>query len=493
MSTTLSTLGVLDPFVPSPVEPWNRARVQHLYLRLGFGADLATVNAGLAMEPSALVDQLIDNILAQGEPDAPFWANWSNQDYIDSGDVDMEMYFQHKYELRVRWTREMITEGLRSKMALFWHNHFVTEEEVYFCNSSMWAYYAILHTQAMGNFRTFVEQMGKNPAMLVYLNGNQNVAEEPNENYARELLELFTLGESNGYTQDDIVEVARALTGWRHDMYGCGPAVTFNPFFFDDGPKTIFGQTGNWNYDDVHELIFTERATEVAHYICEKLYRYFVYDKPDETVIEAMAQTFLDNNWEISAVMRQLFKSGHFFAERMLNTRIKSPVEVMSGLFTQLGMVYNENFNDGTVDYLTYICQELGQEIFNPVDVAGWPGYHAWLNENTLAFRWRFSADFIYGTFANSDVSRDKLVQLALELADGEISDPVLVTNALTTFFLNQELEPRLLDTAVQYFKGEIPENYFEEGLWNLYFPEAPYQVANLLYYLTRLPEWQLC
>ncbi len=493
MSTSLTTLGVLDPYIPSIAEPWNRARVQHLYLRLGFGADLATLDAGLELGPAVLVDQLIDNIINQGEPDAPFWAFWSTQDYIDNGDVDMEMYFQHKYELRIRWTREMITEGLRSKMALFWHNHFVTEEVVYFCNASMWAYYALLHRHALGNFRTFVEEMGVNPAMLVYLNGNQNVAGEPNENYARELLELFTMGESNGYTQDDIVEVARALTGWRHDMYGCNPQVSFNPFFFDDSSKTIFGQTGNWGYDDVHELIFTERSTQVAHYICEKLYRYFVYDKPAPEVVEAMAQTFLDNNWEISAVMRQLFKSGHFFADRMLNTRIKSPTEAMSTLFTQLGMSYGPEYNDDTINYITYICQELGQEVFNPVDVAGWPGYHAWLNENTLAFRWGFSADFLFGTIVATETGRQKLTQLALELGNGEINDPVIITDALATFFLNQPLEPRLLETAVQYFKGEIPENYFEEGLWNLYFPEVPYQIANLFFYLTRLPEWQLC
>lgn len=493
MAIATSSLGVLDPYIPDDNMPWNRSRVQHLYLRMGFGASLATVDAGLSQSPTDLVDQLIDSVINMPAPEPPFWAFWTAADYEANDDGTMDMYFTHKYELRMRWSGEMVTQGLRSKLALFWHNHFVTEEEVYDCNAFMWSYYDLLHRMAVGNFRTFVEEMGKNPAMLVYLNGNQNIAAAPNENYARELMELFTMGESNGYTQDDIVAVARGLTGWYVDMYACDPTVTFNPANYDNGIKNIFGTAGNWGYDDVHELIFTLRAQETAHYICEKLYRYFVYEKPDAEVVSELAATFIDSGWEISEVLRKLFKSAHFFSDRYINTCIKSPSEVMINLFTLLGLEAGTDYGEDELGTLTYYLQELGQEVFNPVDVAGWTGYHDWLNENTLAFRWSFSATYLFGYFANNENVRNKLVQLALTLGEGEISDEVLLTERLTTYFLNQELDPDLLATAVLYFKGEVPENYFENDEWNLYFPEAPYQILNLLFYLTRLPEWQLC
>lgn len=112
------------------------------------------------------------------------------------------------------------------------------------------------------------------------------------------------MGEGNGYTQNDIVEVARALTGWRVNMYTCDPTVTFDPDLYDNTSKTIFGNAGNWGYDEVHELIFTLRADEVARYICSKLYRFYVYEAPDPVIVEGMAQTFRDNNWEIMPVLR---------------------------------------------------------------------------------------------------------------------------------------------------------------------------------------------
>ncbi len=489
MSLTGTTLGLLDPFVPSVSQPWDARRVQHFYQRIGFGASREMINQGLALSPGELVDQVIDNLVNAPDPVPPYWANWSWDDYGD----DDDLYFQHKREFNMRWMREMIEEGIRAKLALFWHNHFVTEELVYSCNSFMWAYYNLLHRHAVGNFRTFVQEMGVNPAMLVYLNGNINVAAQPNENYARELMELFTMGEGNGYTQDDIVEVARALTGWRVNMYSCNNQVTFNANLHDNGIKTIFGHPGNWGYDDVHDLIFNSRRDQVAHYICQKLYRFFVYQEPNEEVVNELADTFKNNNWELAPVLRQLFKSAHFFDDKYINTCIKSPIDTMAGLFRLSGVTAPGELADNNISYLNYIIDQLGQEIFNPVDVAGWPGYHAWLNENTLAFRWAFSSDFLYGFFYNNEPVREKLRSLAIELVGPDQTDVVVITRALVQHFLKRELDPALLDIAVQYFKGEIPENYFEDGTWGLYYVEVPYQIINLLYFITRLPEWQLC
>jgi hypothetical protein len=484
-------VNTLDPYVPSADKPWNLSRVQHLYQRLGYGMPLSALSN--SQPPEVLVDELIDNVLSLPDPEVPFWAEWTDEDYPDD---DGATYFGVKSEFFQRWLAEAATPSLsiRNKLALFWHNHFVTEEVVYFCNSYMWSYYELIHRFALGNFRTFVEEMGKNPAMLVYLNGNLNIAEQPNENYARELMELFTMGENNGYTQDDIVEVARALTGWRLQMYGCYNDVTFNPALFDAGNKVIFNQTGNWNYNDVHHLIFTEKATEVSEFICSKLYRFFVYEQPDPVIVQGMAQTFRDSNWEIAPVIRQLLKSEHFFEERFMAARVKSPVECLVGLVHRMGATMDQNYGSDFVGYLMYGASELGQEVYNPVDVAGWQEHHSWLTENTLTARWGLVTNMMYSlVYFNDGALREPLREMAIALVGQEENDPAVITQALAEYFLNQSIPPQQLETAVLYFKGEIPENYFEDGTWSLYYGEVPEQIANLLTYLIRLPEWQLC
>ncbi len=170
----------IAPYQPDAANPWNERRVAHLYRRLGFGATYADIQAGLNLSPSALVDQLIDAAAALPSPTPPYWANWTMEDYEASG----EESFFHYLELSNQWIRDMIEEGIRAKMALFWHGHFVTSLEVYNCTSFLWKYHVLLQDHAFGNFRTFVEEIGKTPAMLVYLNGNVNLVGEPNENYA---------------------------------------------------------------------------------------------------------------------------------------------------------------------------------------------------------------------------------------------------------------------------------------------------------------------
>jgi uncharacterized protein (DUF1800 family) len=201
--------------------------------------------------------------------------------------------------------------GYQAKMALFWHNHFVTELDVFGCNAYLWDYFSLIHEHAFGNFRIFTREMGKSGAMLSYLNGNDSVAGNPNENYARELMELFTMGEGNGYSQQDIVEMSRALTGWRANEYLCTPPY-FDPARHDSGPKTIFGQTANFDYTTAHNLIFSARGTQVSHFIAGKLYKHFVANKLDNEVVAGLAQTFRNNNWELMPVIKQLIKSERF-------------------------------------------------------------------------------------------------------------------------------------------------------------------------------------
>ncbi len=476
----------LAPYIPVPTKPWNARRVAHLYRRLGFGATVDQIQQGLALTPSELVDQLLDAAAALPPQAPPAWSAWTTAEYAGNAGL-MEA---HRRELRHRWFADMLDEGLRAKMAFFWHNHFVTELLVYGCNAYMWSYYALLHQYALGNFRDFVLEMGKNPAMLVYLNSNVNEVGEPNENYARELMELFTMGESNGYTQQDVVEMARALTGWKASFNDCTPHF-FDPAKFDNNPKTIFGVTDNFNFDSAHLLIFAERPIQVSEFIAGKIYRHFVCATPDTAIIKEMAATFRNNNWELLPLFKQLFKSEQFFEERFLNAQIKSPLETLLPVLKMAGAQAAVHVDPQWWDDITFWMDRLGQRfVYGPENVAGWPGQRSWLNESTLALRWNYVSLAMQFLGGNSQL-QDNLRTLAKTLTN-DSKDPALITAALVDFFLGQTLDPIYLDAAVEYFKAGIPAGYFTDGSWNLNWDEAPDQIINLFRYLARLPEYQL-
>jgi len=476
--------GTLDAYVPSVSKPWNARRVAHLYRRLGFGATLQQIQQGLLMSPSDLVDSLLEPAADLGAPDPPFWSGYTSDDYA----ADPDSVFTHRDLLRRQWFNNMLGEGIQSKMALFWHNHFVTSINVVGCNAYLWDYFSMLHEFALGNFRTFAREMGKNPAMLVYLNGNQNVAGSPNENYARELMELFTMGESNGYTQADIVELARALTGWQANMYACTPPY-YDPAKHDNNPKTIFGQTSNFTFTTAHNLIFSVRADQVSRFIMGKVYKNFVYQGADPLIVNQLASQFKSGNWELLPVLKTLFKSEHFFDDRVMNARIKNPLESMIPMLKMAG-ADAISIPDTWWNAIGYWSYQIGQEVLNPPNVAGWPGYHAWINESTLTARWNFSSSVAY-LLTQDDTLKENLRSIAQGLTN-DSNDPAMITSALVDYFIGQTLDPIHLQAAVINFKAGVPENYYEDGSWNLYWNDAPYQIVNLLYYLVRLPEFQL-
>ncbi len=483
LGTTLS--GSLDAYVPSVSKPWNARRVAHLYRRLGFGATHAQIQQGLQMSPAELVDSLLDPAADLGAPDPPFWAGYTSADY----EADPDSVFTHRDLLRRQWFNNMLQEGVQAKMALFWHNHFVTSINVVGCNAYLWDYFSLIHTHAFGNFRVFAREMGKNSAMLVYLNGNQNVAGNPNENYARELMELFTMGESNGYTQADIVELARALTGWQAEMYACTPPY-YDPAMHDNTPKTIFGQTNNYTFTTAHNLIFTARAEQVSNFITGKIYKNFVYQTIDPAIVQGLATQFKNSNWELLPVLKTLFKSEHFFDDRVMNAGIKNPLESMVPLLKMAGAQQLTAIPDSWWNAIGYWSYQLGQEVLNPPNVAGWPGYHKWINESTLTARWSFSSNVAY--FLTQDETLRENLRTTAQSLTNDSNDPALIVSALVDYFTGQNLDPVHLQAAIINFKAGVPENYYIDGSWNLYWNEAPYQIVNLLYYLVRLPEFQL-
>lgn len=435
------------------------------------------------MTPSQLVDQLITDAKNAPLPAPPSWYNWNVLNYTD---IDTERIEQYK-EWYFQWLTDMLNTGVREKVALFWHNHFVTRFFDYLCPSYMYEYHKLLQMHAFGNFKTFLKAMAKTPAMLVFLDGRLNKKNRPNENYARELLELFTLGVNNGYTQQDITEAARALTGWTARLVDCDD-FSFNPLDFDNTSKTIFGQTGNYNFDSVHDLIFQERAMEASQFIATKIYTHFVHALPNQTIVDGLAQTFRNNNFEIEPVFKELFKSSHFYEDEIISVNIKSPMEYLIMLPKEGNLPYNSD----VIQLVGYLTVDMGQQLFNPIDVSGWNGNRTWINSTAITTRWSALSIYLdYITFGGV-LDKESLRQLAIDVS-GNSSDVAMVAKKVTDHFIPKGLENASgYNEATTALKYQVPQNYFDLGIWNLTFQFVPEQMWNLMKWVIRRPEFQL-
>lgn len=487
MGTTIFScnLSTLAPYVPSGGNPWNFQKVQHAFKRIGFGAPESEVSAALASSPSDFIDSLVNGAINLPITPTPSWGFWAYSDFTDFENENPDFIF----DWRIQTGNLLLTEKLRGRMVAFWLNHFVTELDTYFYAPYLFQYYNTAERNALGNFKTLVSEMGLTPAMLLYLNGFENTNTEPNENYARELFELFTLGEGNGYTETDITETSKALTGYNH-WVEAGAAITFDISTHVDANKEIFGQTGNWRYDDVIDILFNEKADLIARFICRKLYRYFVSPEVDQdietNIIEPLAQTLIDNNFEIAPMLSQLFKSEHFFDENALGVIIKSPFDLILNFINESGFPYNNDL----IEAVLYFAGTLGQIIYQPPDVAGWQRDEDWISTSTLTGRWQSFEYYLWTVYSNGQ--EETFRQLAIDLTNNS-NDPGFITRTIVDYFNSKELFTESdYDAATDIFKWTIPQNYYDDGLWNLSWGEAPWQVYLLLKHLSTMPEFQL-
>lgn len=473
--------GTLAAYVPDSNKPWNSLRVSHLYKRLAFGATYSEIQAGLLLTPGQLVDNLINAAKNAPLPAPPSWYNWSYTNYSDYTTESVQQYQEWYFE----WLKEMLTTSVREKIALFWHNHFVTRFLDYLCPSYMYEYHKLLQQHAFGNFKTFLKEMGKSSAMLTFLDGRLNYKTVPNENYARELLELFTLGVNNGYTQQDITEAARALTGWVSITEECAP-ITFNASQFDGGTKTIFGQQGNFDFDSMHDLIFQQRATEVSEFICLKIYTNFVHPIPNQQIIEGMAQTFRNNNFEIEPVLLELFKSDHFYEDDAIGSQIKSPVDFLVSTIRES----NFSYDNLIIQLVGFLTVDMGQQLFNPIDVSGWNGNRSWINGTAITKRWDMLSN--YFGYVLTTLDKEVMRQLAIDVS-GNSNNVAVVAKKITDHFIPKGLENTDAYTqATIALKASVPQNYFDLGYWDLQFQYVPEQVYNLMLWIIRRPEYQM-
>lgn len=467
----------LEPYSPSSDNPWDLTRAAHLLRRTQLGPDLYEAGSLIQQDPLDAVDAIVDEAVGTPMPPDPPWLN-ETPPPRGSSDRERQAYQEqnraHYVEISVDWYRRLFDEGLRESLALFWSNHFVTEFNVYRAATYAHGYLTLLRTHALGDFKALVREIGLTPAMLIYLDGRENIAAQPNENYARELFELFTMGIGN-YTEDDVKEAARALTGWRFNPFT--NTVFFNPALHDDGEKTIFGRTGNFGYDDVIDLIFEERPEAVASFVAAKLYRHFVYDHEDVNVVEAMAAILLENDFVVEPVVRTLLKSAHFFDQAFAGAKVKSPAQFMLGLLSDAAIDAELTPGDADIFRIAFRFQEqLGQVLFNPPDVSGWPGYRDWISSASLTGRWTLVQRF--GLLGDPQRILDAVT---------DPSDPWIVAWEVAAHLSPIPFEEEDLESLAESLLDGIPP--YE---WDPESDGGRARLVNYVGYLMQLPEYQL-
>jgi uncharacterized protein (DUF1800 family) len=389
---------MLQPYVPSEKDPFDRVKAAHLLNRAGFGGTLAEIDRVVEMGPQRALDWLFDFPDAaadeQSEADVPdlsaidgYPRNFRELRAMYNGKTpDERMALRQQLQRAntealaaiVNWWLTRMARGphpFQEKLTLFWHGHFTTSAREERSSLLMWQQNELLRRQSAGNFREFVRQVSRDPAMIDYLNNQQNRKQRPNENYARELMELFTLGIGN-YTEQDIKEAARAFTGWHHD----GENFIFRRDQHDFDSKTFMGRTGNFDGDEVIDIILQHRAC--APYITSRLFEFFVYESPEPQVVSGLGQILRDARWELRPLLRAMLGSRAFYSERAIGAQIKSPIQLVIGTIRAL------EIDMPPTQALVGALRRMGQVPLAPPNVKGWPGGRMWINTSTLFVRY---------------------------------------------------------------------------------------------------------
>jgi uncharacterized protein (DUF1800 family) len=389
--------GLLDPMTAA--NGWTRAQARHLLNRAGFGVSAARLDRLATLSVTAAVDELVNFEAVPDNLVEPDWlTGWKEEDALRARFSDREKREEAFRELRREqraqidrlkhwWLGQMraTSRPLQEKLALFWHGHFATSAEKVRIPLANWQLNQVFRTHAAGNFRTMVFEVGKSPAMLQYLDNERNRKAKPNENWARELMELFTMGIGN-YTEQDIKEAARAFTGYKHNK---GEFV-FDERNHDFGPKTFLGRTGELDGRDVIETIMEQPVT--ARFIAGKLWNYFAGVPGNEEIVSGLAATLRENDYELKPMLRQMFLSRAFYSEPVMAGQIKSPAQFLVMLLDELDRPMPAR------QVTSPLMRALGQDLLQPPNVKGWEGNRAWINSNTLLLRYNVPAFLLLGT-----------------------------------------------------------------------------------------------
>lgn len=478
---------------------WGDTQIRHLLSRTLFGVRKADMVAlrDLTME------EAVDLILTPA-PDPPLPVNDYNRDdlvdpFVNWGETwvnepqpeDGELISARIVSLKAWWIEQMINQGMsiHEKLVLFWHNHLTTLTwEVYYPKLSF-PHFQLLREHAFGNFKTLMRAVTIDPQMLLFLNGAFNNKESPDENFARELQELFCIGKGPdaGYTEDDVKAAARVLTGWSfdwekgertwYDWAHDEEDKTFSSFYGNKVIKGRSGEAGQEELDDLMDMIFDNNET--ARFVCRKIYRFFVYSEIDSdtelNVIHPLADIFRNNDYEIKPVLKALFSSEHFYDSSNIGALIKSPVDFLVGYWRSANVQFP---SEATVANRREIRTSMlwnmsgqGQELMDPPNVAGWPAYHqtpifdkSWISTDSVPNRAITTDSFVYwGFWSQNLLTNVDLFEFIRALDDPSDLDNMIEEVLLLTTPLNaSEVDKVRLKNII--LTGQSNENYWKNA-----------------------------
>ncbi len=509
---------------------WTVNEVTHLLKRTMFGAKKSDVDYFLTLSPSVAVDELLNNIVAPTTPPVRDYGlleddgvvyddlsvaigqTWVNDPNTASApQIRGQINSRRIASLKKWWAGLIINQGrsIQEKMVLFWHHHFSVQESEIENAAFLYRHHNLLRTNVLGNFKTLAREVTIDPAMLIHLNGYLNSRQAPDENYARELQELFVIGKGNDslYTENDVIATARVLTGWRINS---NPLNTYlDSGSHDTGPKTFSAfynnrtiSGSNNSYQELDELIdMLFNTTEAARFICRKLYKWFVYyeidDATERDVIIPMATVLQSNNFEIKPALEVLFKSEHFFDTINQACYIKNPFDIIVGTLREFNVAYPA-YTNYTTGYPLFFsiynnAADMQQQLFQPPDVSGWPSYYQepmhyelWVNSNSLPKR----ADF------TDALINDSVIDVrAFANYSNNPADPNQLISDVTALMLRYPLSAN----AKTYVKTRfLTNNIADDTIWTSAWNSNNNAVINaslkeMFKFLMNLPEFHLC
>tara|TARA_R110002073_G_scaffold118918_5_gene259130 strand:- start:42276 stop:43811 length:1536 start_codon:yes stop_codon:yes gene_type:complete len=498
---------VVTSLLPIRDEDFGYLQARHLLLRAGFGGTDEQIRTLASWGPERAVDHLVnyEDIPASSDPRGEFDSNIirppskaERQDFLrarQAGDEDTLARYRDLRQKAQRADRNQMREivqwwfarmiqtprPLEEKLTLFWHGHFATSYRSIEDSYHMYGQNRMLRGQAMGSFADLLRSIVRNPAMLKYLNNNNNRKSNPNENFARELMELFSLGEGN-YAERDIKDGAKALTGFTYQ----DDAFVFNKSAHDNTNKNILGVSGNLDADGFVTAIL--RSPACAPFICAKLYKFFVADIPTDTreltghhrtVVRAMSQHLLQERYELKPVIRKMLLSRHFYDPANMGSKIKSPVELLVGSIRSL------NTPTRNLVLLSQAMDMMGQSIFFPPSVKGWDGGRSWINTSTLFTRQNTLVYLLTGRVNgrrfvdSSNYDPTRLVP--------SMNDPRNDGDPPSTLIANE-----LLDLVLGYRPLGAAEQLVDAAS-KVDAPNSVEGITTMLLLITSMPEYQLC
>lgn len=458
----------------------NSDRVKHLFSRMAFGLRYADLERLREKPLKRLVRQMVREGMKTSSLEVAGELLQSPKRKGGATEMEIKEFnrFRNQQEaiVNIGWIQKMNTteNPFLEKMTLFWHGHFA-------CRMNNGYYLEQLNniqrTHALGNFRTLVLEVAKSPAMLSFLNNQQNRKDHPNENFARELMELFTLGRGN-YTEKDIRESGRAFTGWQYRQVT--GAYSFNAKQHDNGMKVFFGKQGNFGGEDIVDMILAK--PEAAYFVAGKVYQFFVNEIPDKEHIREMADVFYQSGYEIKPMMEAMLNSEWFYNSSNVGNKIKSPIELLVGLNRVFGVQYAEP------KVLLQLQRSLGQVLFYPPNVAGWSGGRNWIDSSSLLTRMKLPSTILNGGIIESEGKTDPEDEAFLASARKQ------------RLFVERKTQSK---PDWERFKQDIPHNIDKDTLSYLLIAGGlnarslnavdGESIENIVMQLVSLPEYQLC